>query len=107
MLWFYFEKKETYIFSIWKYLKVMHSKLFFHEYHNTDMAKLNSKFLSFFALVFVFCFLWPHLRHVEVPRLGVKLQIRATAAALYHSHSNSGTELRLQPTPRLMAMLDL
>ena len=31
-------------------------------------------------------------------------RIRATAASLHHSHSNSGSELRLQPTPQLTAM---
>ena len=33
-------------------------------------------------------------------------QIRAIAAGLHHSHSNAGSELCLQPTPQLMAMLD-
>ena len=32
--------------------------------------------------------------------------IGAAAAGLCHSHSNAGSELRLQPTPQLMAMLD-
>ena len=32
--------------------------------------------------------------------------IGATAAGLHHSHSNAGTELRLQPTPPLMATPD-
>ena len=30
-------------------------------------------------------------------------QIRATAAGLYHSHSNAGSEPCLRPTPQLMA----
>ena len=33
-------------------------------------------------------------------------QIRATVASLHHSHSNAGSELRLRPTPQLMAALD-
>ena len=33
-------------------------------------------------------------------------QIRAIAAGLQHSHSNLGSELCLQPTPRFTAMLD-
>ena len=33
-------------------------------------------------------------------------QIRAVAASLHHSHSNVGSELRLQPTPPLMATQD-
>ena len=32
--------------------------------------------------------------------------IRAVAAGLHHSHSNAGSELRLQPTPQLMATPD-
>ena len=32
--------------------------------------------------------------------------IRALAAGLHHSHSNKGSELRLQPTPQLMATPD-
>ena len=31
----------------------------------------------------------------------------AAAASLHHSHSNAGSEPRLQPTPQLMAMWDL
>ena len=33
-------------------------------------------------------------------------QIRAVAAGLHPSHSNTRSELRLQPTPQLMAMPD-
>jgi len=33
-------------------------------------------------------------------------QIGATAAGLFHSHSNAGSELHLQPTSQLMEMLD-
>ena len=32
--------------------------------------------------------------------------IGATAVGLYHSHSNAGSELRLQPTPQLTATPD-
>ena len=33
-------------------------------------------------------------------------QIEAAADGLHHSHSNMGSELRFQPTPRLMETLD-
>ena len=36
------------------------------------------------------CFLGPHPRHMEVPRLGFKLELR-------HNHSNLGSELHLWP----------
>ena len=32
--------------------------------------------------------------------------IGAVASGLHQSHSNAGSELHLQPTPQLMAMLD-
>ena len=47
--------------------------------------------------------LFLHLRCMEVPRLGIEL---AAAARLHQSHSNVGSELHLQPTPQLTAMLD-
>ena len=53
---------------------------------------------------FFFVFLGLHLWHVEVPRL--EGRIRATAAGLRHSHSNTGSEPCLQPTPQLMATPD-
>jgi len=34
-------------------------------------------------------------------------QIRSVDAGLHHSHSNTGSEPYLQPTPQLMATLDL
>ena len=54
-------------------------------------------------LLIYFCFLGSYLQHREVPRLGVE---SATAVGLYHSYSNAGSELCLQPTPQLTAMLD-
>ena len=32
--------------------------------------------------------------------------IRAVATSLHHGHSNSGSELRLRPTPQFIAMPD-
>ena len=53
-----------------------------------------------------FVFLGPYPRHMEVPRLGVQSDLQLLAVGLHHSHSNTGSELRLQPTSQLMAMLD-
>ena len=53
--------------------------------------------LSFF---FFFCFLGLHLWHMEVR--GVT---GAAAAGLPHSHSNTGSQPRLRPTPQLVATL--
>ena len=57
---------------------------------------------SLFVCLFVFfCFLGLHLRHVEVPRLGVTN--RSYSCQLYHVHINAGSEPSLQPTPQLTA----
>ena len=42
--------------------------------------------------VFVYFFLGPHPGHMQVPRLGARDQIGATAAGLHHSHSNTRSE---------------
>ena len=61
-------------------------------------AKTGSPFF-FFSF-----FLGPHPQHMEVPVLWG--QIGATAASLCHSHSNTGSEPHLRPTPQLRATLD-
>ena len=45
-----------------------------------------------------------HPRHMEVPRLGVELELQPLAS--HHSHSNTRSEPCLQPTPQLMAAPD-
>ena len=61
-------------------------------------------FPIFFKFLLFFLILELHLRHVEVPRL--RGRIRAVAADLYHSHSNTRSEPHLWPAPRLAAMPD-
>ena len=52
-----------------------------------------------------------HPGHMEVPRLGVELELQqlayTTPAGLRHSHSNTKSELHLQPIQQLMATPDL
>ena len=50
-----------------------------------------------------FFFLWLHLLHMEVPRLGVELELQLLACT-----TATGTldELHLQPTLQLVAMPD-
>ena len=58
---------------------------------------------------FFFFFFHPHLQHIEGFGdfwFGPLLPIRAIAAGLSHSHSNVGSELHLQPTLQLAAVLD-
>ena len=66
-----------------------------------NFSVLSFLFLSFFS---VFCL----FRAASVAYAGsqAKGQIGAVAAGLHHSHSNAGSELHLQPTPQLTAMLD-
>ena len=42
--------------------------------------------------------------HMEVPRLGVELELQP--AGLRHSHSNTRSELHLGPTPQFTATPD-
>ena len=57
-----------------------------------------------FSELFFFFFLWPHLRHIEVPRLGVELEF--AAASLSHSHCNTRSKPHLQPILQLAATPD-
>ena len=68
-------------------------------------SQLNSHLLilSFFFF-WSFVILGPHPRHMEVPRLRVKSELQPTG--LRHSHSHTGSELCLPPTPQLTAMPD-
>ena len=81
----------------------------FRQSSNPVPQRLNREALfSVYTLVlcfiFYFCFLWPHLQHMEVPRPGVKseLQMQAYTTAttkqnpscvynLCHGHGNSGS----------------
>ena len=50
-------------------------------------------------------FLWPLPWHIEAPKLGLNCSC-TWAAGLHHSHSNTGSELSLWPTPQITATLD-
>ena len=66
-----------------------------------------SPFDFFFFFFFFFSFFWPPPRHIEVPTLGVVLEVvPAAPPPPPQSHSNAGSELHLQPTPQLTATLD-
>ena len=51
-----------------------------------------------------FCFLEPHLQHMEGSQ--ARGGIGAAAAGLHHSHSNGSSQPHLRPTPHLAAMPD-
>ena len=70
----------------------------------TCLASPVTIYASIFKNIYLLiCFLGLHLPHVEVPRLRVKSELQLQ---LHHSHSNAGSEPRLQPTPQLVAMQD-
>ena len=62
---------------------------------------LIEEFLSIFFVIF---FLGPHPQHMEVPRLGVKLELHLPTYATVTEMADL-TELHLRPTSQLMAML--
>ena len=49
---------------------------------------------SFVVVVFFFLFLGPHLQHMEIPRLGVELELQLPAG-LCHSHSDARSKPHL------------
>ena len=65
---------------------------------------LKLKYSWFILFIYLFCFLRVHLAYGGSQARGLT---GATAVTLYHSHSNSRSELRLWPTPQLTATLIL
>ena len=63
-------------------------------------------FLTLFLFIFPFLILLFRATPIEYGGSQAKGLIRAVATGLYQSHSNEGSEPRLQPTPQLTAMLD-
>ena len=59
--------------------------------------------LLFYLFIYLFVFL--SFRAAPAAYAGSQA-IGAVASGLHHSHSNVGSELRLQPTPQLMATWD-
>ena len=54
---------------------------------------------------YLFFVLGPHLRHTEVPGLGVKAELQLLAYVT--ATATQGSELSLRPTPQLTATPDL
>ena len=54
---------------------------------------------------FIFFPFFPYAAPSAYGSFQARVQIRATAASLHHSHSNMGSKPSLWPTPQLMAML--
>ena len=83
-------------------------------FYVTFMVFLFPMFCNFIKLIFITVFHFFFVRSFLLFRAALTAyggsqargQIRAVAAGLHHSHSNSGSKPHLQPTPQLMAALD-
>ena len=75
--------------------------MFLIEYQKMQISKKRRKEIVFrvtsLFLFGLFVYLGPRLGHMEVSQ--ARGPIRAAAASLHHSHSNSEYESHLQPTP--------
>ena len=106
-----FHLKTTYVFNYYKsnMYMAMNTYIYIYEYiYSMNTFRILSERMYYkayiifhkyvFFFIFILCFLGPHLRHMEVPRLGVKseLQLPTTATVtampdpshvcnLYHS----------------------
>ena len=85
------------IYYIWAFKNPYKVVFFFYMEH--WLLQLLHFFLSFF-----FCLFWAALTAYGGSQ--VRGSIGAAATGLGHSHSNTGSEPHLQPTPQLMATLD-
>ena len=70
------------------------------------LAKQGSIVLHSYFILFYFNFLLFRATLTACGSFQARGRIRATAASLYHSHSNLGSKPHLQPTPQLMATSD-
>ena len=68
------------------------------------LEAINESILAFVSSpnIYIYCFFVLYLQHVEVPRLGVELELQL----LDLSCSDAGSEPHLQPIQQLMATLD-
>ena len=73
-----------------------------------DLHCLTCSFSFFLFSFFLFFFFFSLFRAAPMAYGGTQARdwIGAVAAGLHNSHSNSRSELHLQPTPQLMVMLD-
>ena len=66
-----------------------------------EMFHIDMTYYSFFLNFFLF-----RATPTAYGRSQARGQIRAAAAGLYHSHSNTGSKSHLQPIPQLTAIPD-
>ena len=70
-------RKNKYMFS--NLHQIVHLPNFMLPAFKNEIAKVFINYLCTFLFIYLFFFLWMHLQHMEVPRLGVKpeLQLRS------------------------------
>ena len=93
----------THLFYNWKFVPLNLPHLFLFSPQPLLLWQLQKQNVLV-SSIFFFFFLGLHLRHMEVPRLGVESDLQWLAYA--HSHSNTGSELHLQPILQRTGMLD-
>ena len=71
-----------------------------------DAVQARTAFLSFFSFFFFCLFAISWIAPTAYGGSQARGPIGAVAASLHQSHSNSGSEPSLQPTPQLTAMPD-
>ena len=79
---------------------------FFLPLVTTVLPELLFYFILFFIFLLPFFFVFSRATPVAYGDSQARGLIGAVAAGLYHSHSNTGSEPSLQPTPHLTATLD-
>ena len=79
---------------------IVHKSLFSDHFLGRNLETLDDQIRFFFFLDF------SRAAPMAYGDSQARGRIRAVAAGLHHSHSNMGSEPRLQPTPQLMAMSD-
>ena len=87
------------------YITAFTMKFPIHDHKGRELSKLES-INNDTLKIFYFYFLLFRTVPVAHGRSQARSQTGTRAAGLYHSHSNVGSELYLQPTPQLMAMPD-
>ena len=75
-------------------------------YLRESQRRMKHNFLFFLFIYFFFCSFVFRATPMACGNFQARGQIRALAAGLHHSHSNTGPKQHLWPTPQLMATPD-
>ena len=76
-----------------------------NELYNSDCYSVTRKYIIYINFLFFFFFCLLRAPLVAYGGSQARGQIRAVAASLHHSHSNTRSKPHLRPTPQLTATL--